>query len=305
MRSLTVGLCGAGAGLGVLIAVAAWRGELARGGGPRWRERLARVERAELRGVLAAGIGVGALAVSRWPAAGAIGAGVGWAGPGLVGAGRRRERVMARTEAVASWAEMLRDTLAAGGLREAILASRRVAPAPIATEVAALAERSEYTPLGQALRHFAQVVDDPVADHVVAALVVAAERQASGLRDMLGRIAATAREQAAMRMRIEAGRARTYAQARFVVIFTPVFAGVVALMSPGYFKPFGTLAGQVVLGGVGAAFIASLWGLQRLAEPASTGRLLAQVGDPAAPPVAAAAGVRGLVAGATVGTRDR
>ena len=103
---------------------------------------------------------------------------------------------MARTEAVAAWAEMLRDTLAAGGFREAILASRRVAPAPIAAQVGELAERSEYAPLGVALRQFAHAVDDPVADHVVAALVVATERQAAGLRDMLGRIAASAREQA-------------------------------------------------------------------------------------------------------------
>ena len=280
MRTLTVGLCGAGVGLGMLIAIAAWRGEMTRAGGQRWRQRLAGVEQAQLRGLLAAALGVAALAVTRWPAAGAIGAGIGWSGPGLVGASRRRQRVMARTEAVASWAEMLRDTLAAGGLREAILASRRVAPAPIAEEVAALAERSEYAPLGIALRQFAHAVNDPVADHVVAALVVATERQASGLRDMLGRIAATAREQAGMRMRTEAGRARTYAQARFVVAFTPLFAVGVALMSPGYFTPFGTLAGQVVLVGVGGAFIASLWGLQRLAEPAMAARLLAQVGDP-------------------------
>jgi len=281
MHTLTIGLCGAGVGLGVLIALAAWRGELTGTGPGRWRQRLAGVEQAQLRGLLAAGVGVAALVLTRWPAAGAVGAGVGWAAPGLLGASRRRQRAMARTEAVAAWAEMLRDTLAAGGLREAILASRRVAPAPIAAEVGALVERSEYAPLGVALRQFAHAVDDPVADHVVAALVVATERQASGLRDMLGRIAASAREQAGMRMRIEAGRARTYAQARFVVGFTPLFALGVALMSPGYFTPFGTLAGQVVLAGVGAAFIASLWGLARLAEPASTARLLAPSGDAA------------------------
>ena len=295
MRTFTVGLFGAGAGLGVLIAVAAWRGEMTKAaGGAGWRGRFARVERAQLRALLAAALGIAAVAVTRWPAAGAIGAGVGWSGPGLVGASRRRQRAMARTEAVAAWAEMLRDTLAAGGLREAILASRRVAPTPIAAEVAALAERSEYAPLGVALRQFAHAVDDPVADHVVAALVVATERQASGLRDMLGRIAASAREQAGMRMRIEAGRARTYSQARFVVGFTPLFAIGVALMSPGYFTPFGTAVGQVVLIGVGAAFIASLMGLQRLAEPAATPRLLA----PADVTTAAGAGRRARLADA-------
>jgi tight adherence protein B len=286
MRTLIVALCGGGAGLGVLVAVAAWRGEMSATSGPGWKDRLARVERAQLRVLLATAAGIAALAVTGWPAAGAIGAAVGWSGPGLMGASRRRHQAMARTEAVAAWAEMLRDTLAAGGLREAILASRRVAPAPIAAEVAALAERSEYAPLGVALRQFAHAVDDPVADHVVAALVVATERQASGLRDMLGRIAGSAREQAGMRMRIEAGRARTYSQARFVVGFTPLFAIGVALMSPGYFTPFGTAVGQVVLIAVGAAFIASLWGLQRLAEPASTVRLLGQVADTAAPAAA-------------------
>ena len=274
MTTILIAALGGGVGLGTLITLAALRGELGGGSRDAWRHRFAQIERAQLRALLAAGLGVTVLAATRWPAAALIGTGVGWAAPGLVGASRRRQRAMNRTEAVAAWAEMLRDTLAAGGLREAILASRRVAPPPIAAEVAALAERSAYAPLGVALRQFARAVDDPVADHVVAALVVASERQASGLRDMLGRIATSAREQSGMRMRIEAGRARTYAQARFVVGFTPLFAIGVALLSPGYFTPFGTLAGQIVLAGVGAAFLASLWGLQRLAEPAATARLL-------------------------------
>ena len=281
MRSVTVAVLGAGVGLGLFLTVAAWRGEITTDASG-WRERVARVEQLQLRVVLAAALAVAAGVVTRWPAAAAIGAGAGWAAPGLVGATRRRQRALARTEAVAVWAEMLRDTLAAGGLREAILASRRVAPAPIAAEVAVLAERSEFAPLAVTLRQFAAAVDDPVADHVVAALVAGSERQASGLRDMLGRIAASAREQAAMRARIEAGRARTYAQARFVVGFTPLFALAVALLSPGYFTPFGTLGGQLVLAAVGAGFVASLWGLQRLAEPAATGRLLSGVSDPAA-----------------------
>jgi len=279
VRTLTVAVLGAGVGLGALLAVAAWRGELV-GTEGRWRERLAGVEQVQLRALLAAALAVTAAVATRWPAAAAIGAGAGWAAPGLIGASRRRQRALARTDAVAAWAEMLRDTLAAGGLREAILASRRVAPEPIAAHVAVLAERSEFAPLAITLRQFAAAVDDPVADHVVAALVVGSERQASGLRDMLGRIAASAREQAAMRAHVEAGRARTYAQARFVVAFTPLFALAVALLSPGYFHPFGTLGGQLVLAAVGAGFVASLWGLQRLAEPASAGRLLAGVSDP-------------------------
>jgi hypothetical protein len=282
MRTVTVAVLGAGVGLGAVMGVAAWRGEL-RTSRIGWRARLDGVEQVQLRTLLAVALAVVAGAVTHWPAAAAIGAGSGWVAPGLIGANRRRQRALARTEAVAVWAEMLRDTLAAGGLREAILATRRVAPEPIATQVAVLAERSEFAPLGVSLRQFAASIADPVADHVVAALVAGSERQASGLRNMLGRVAASAREQAGMRSRVEAGRARTYAQARFVVVFTPLFALGVALLSPGYFRPFGTFAGQLVLAAVGAGFVASLWGLQRLAEPAAAGRLLAGAGRPDEP----------------------
>ena len=209
-------------------------------GGAGWRERLARVERAKLRALLAAALGIAAVAVTRWPAAGAIGAGVGWAGPGLVGvlvlgvsgswpAPRRSPPGLRCCATPSPPAVCARRSWRPGGC-----------PAPIAAEVAALAERSRVRAARRRARQFAHAVDDPVADHVVAALVVATERQASGLRDMLGWIAASAREQAGMRMRIEAGRARTYSQARFVVGFTPLFAIGVALMSPGYFSPFGT-----------------------------------------------------------------
>ena len=118
---------------------------------------------------------------------------------------------------------MLRDTIAAhAGLQEAIAVTARVAPAPIRTEVQALADPGRarlavdcVAPLRRAN------VDDPVADLVVASLVIAAERQAQRLAELLGRRSrSAAREQAAMRLRVETGRARTYASSKALVAIT-------------------------------------------------------------------------------------
>ncbi len=277
MNTLLEGLLGAGAGLGLFIAVAAWRGEFSSTYGHPLQQRLATVEGVGARvGLACAGLViVGGL--TRWPAAAVVAAAAAWMAPDLRNGPRRREQALARTEAIALWAEMLRDTLAAGGLRDAVRANRRVAPAAIRAEVGRLADRAEFTPLGKALRQFATEVDDPVCDAVVAALVIGVERQASGLRELLCEVARSALAMAAMRLRVEAGRAKTYQQARFVIGFTLAFAAILIVTSPGFMKPYGSLTGQGVLGLIGALFVASLWGLNRLARPTARARLLAAI----------------------------
>ena len=80
---------------------------------------------------------------TRWPVA-AVAAGlVGWLTPSFVGLRARRRRQLARSEAVAAWAEMLRDLLVSNaGLHEAIGKSARVAPEAIRGEVRALYVRA-------------------------------------------------------------------------------------------------------------------------------------------------------------------
>ena len=172
---------------------------------------------------------------------------------------------------------MLRDTIAAhAGLQEAIAVTARVAPAPIRTEVQALAVRAERDSLTTALRRFAAEVDDPVADLVVASLVIAAERQAQRLAELLSQIAAAAREQAAMRLRVETGRARTYASSKALVAITFGLAVVLLLFSPTFMEPYDTATGQVVLIAIGALFAGALWGLVLLGRPRR-----ARLGSPA------------------------
>jgi hypothetical protein len=221
-------------------------------------------------------------AVTGWPAAGALVGAAAGVVPMLAGTRRRRQEQMARSEALAAWAEMLRDTIGAhAGLREAIAVTARVAPIAIRSDVRSLAVRAEREPLTVALRRFAAEVADPVADLIVAALIIAADRQAHRLAELLAQIAAAAREQVAMRLRVETGRARTYASARALVIITFGLAVALLVFSPSFMRPYGTATGQVVLIVIGALFAGALWSLVLLGRPAAQPRLLAGIEDDA------------------------
>ncbi len=272
-------LCGAGVGLGVVLVVAGWRGvDLASPtrrpdatGPPRWEHRSARL-------AVAVGTGVLVGAVTGWPVGAVLAAAGGFALPGLWSGGRERTQALARIEAVAGWAEMLRDTMAgAAGIEQAIAATAPVAPLPLRTDVVTLAARLESGErLGPALRAFADDIADPTADLVVAALVLAAEHQARRLGDLLGTLAAAAREQATMRLRVEAGRARTRTSVRVVVGATLSLAVGLAVLNRGYLTPYDSPLGQLVLALVGVLFAGAFAWLARMARPARTQRIIAQ-----------------------------
>ena len=198
--------------------------------------------------------------------------------PLLISARDARAKELAKTEALASWAEMLRDVIAShAGLQEAVAITAAEAPEPIQREVQALAIRAERGSFSLALRRFAAEVADPVADLIVAALVIADERQAHELAGMLDSVAKSARDQTAMRVRVETGRARTYASSRALVIITLGLAVGLIVFSPKFMEPFDQFGGQLVLLVIGALFVGALWGLIVLSRPASPPRLLAGV----------------------------
>jgi Flp pilus assembly protein TadB len=172
---------------------------------------------------------------------------------------------------------LLRDTLAAAaGLEQAILASAAVAPAAIHTEVTGLAVRLETGHrLAPSLRQLADELADPTADLVVAALVLASTQQARNVSDLLGSLATTAREQASMRMRIEAGRARSRTSVRIVVGTTVTFAGLLVLLNRDYLAAYDSLTGQLVLLAIGALFALGFTALARISTVDEPARLLA------------------------------
>ena len=276
MRTLAGAVTGLLFAVGLWIAIAGFRGITQRS----TVRRSISWDQLRWRGGLVVAAAAAGWALTGWPAAGVLAGGAAAVAPLLSGTRRRRDELNAKSEALASWAEMLRDTITAhAGLREAIALTARVAPAPIRKEVQLLAVRAERESLTTALRRFAVEVADPVADLIVASLVIAAERQAQRLAELLTQIAGSAREQSAMRLRVETGRARTYASSRALVAITFGLAVILLVFSPTFMSPYDSATGQIVLMAIGALFAGALWALVQLGRPVTPPRLLAGIED--------------------------
>ena len=220
------------------------------------------------------------LVLTRWPVA-AIGLGaLGWFWTDLFGGRTRREQATARTEAIASWAEMLRDTMSgAHGLEEAVITSAQIAPEAIRREVTALSLRVERQPLDLALRSFADDLAHPSGDLVVTALTLAAHGSVGDLNELLGTLALAAREEAAMRMRVDAARARLRTAVRVISIVTATMAVGLMVLNRSYLDVYGSGVGQLVLAFVALTWGAALWWLGRMSQFLAPERFLASVED--------------------------
>jgi Flp pilus assembly protein TadB len=258
---LLAALAGAGLGAGLLLIVHGLR-RTTRHRAP--RPGLSQEQILRLAGCLGVAAVVGLL--TRWPVGAALAAIAAWTLPRMLGTDRAAQKAQARTEAVAAWAEMLRDNLsAAAGLEQAIIASATVAPAAIRDEVTTLAASIRTgTRLPDALAAFREELNDPTGDLVVRALSQAAHRQASKLADLLAELADLARKRTAVRLRVAAGRARVRTSARVVTATTLVFAVGLIALNRGYLSAYDTAMGQLVLLLIGALFAAGFAGLARL-----------------------------------------
>jgi tight adherence protein B len=230
------------------------------------------------RGLLAVAAAVVAGLLTRWPAVALLAGALGWATPSLLRGTATSRSAIARIEAVAAWTEMLQGLLAAAaGLEQAIIASVRVAPEPIHVEVGELADELRGNqPLRVALGRFAQALDEPTADVVVAALRLAADptQKVGQLRAQLAELATATRETATMRLRVETGRARIRSAARMITFITSAFTLGLLLFNRAYLAPFAGPAGQLVLLVVGACYAMGYWLLIRMAGMTGPDRLV-------------------------------
>lgn len=254
---------GAIAGLGAACILAGWRGVVFEAHLPSGRVAAATTA------------GLFAYLVTRWPVALVGGVAAGWYGPAWRTRRRARRRILERTRAVASLAEMLRDTAAAGlGLADSLRAAARVAPAALAGEMAELERRMALQALPDALRVFADDVDDPLADRVVAALLLA-ERRSGSLEAVLAGLAQTARDEVALAGRVDASRAGLETSAVVVAAVTAFMVLAMTVVSPTYLEPYGDLLGQAVLCLVAGCFAAAWQWLARLERADRPVRILA------------------------------
>lgn len=255
----------AAAGIGLALAVAGLTGREVL---PRPRvAALAITGGRSLRLVSAVGVALVALLLTGWPVGAVLAAGASIAAPRIIGGKAARERAIARTEAIATWTEMVRDSIAAAsGLEEAINGTVSVAPAAIRREVRLLVSRLERQPLASSLVAFGDDLAHPSGDLVVAALTIAARTEASDLSSLLSRLADAIRGEARMRIRVEVGRTRVRTASKVILGVVAATIALLALLNRDYLEVYAAPAGQVVLLAVGGIFALGGWLLVRMAE---------------------------------------
>lgn len=268
-------LAGAVVGAGLFVAVLAVVGLPEPVAGKPKRQRLTLQERGRklvygflagavvllLTGWIVAGVSIGLL-VAYWDR--------------IAGSSRAERRSIERLDALATWTESLRDTIAGAiGLEQAIPATAANAPAPIRPALNLLVDRLRIrTPLPDALKGFAEDLDDPSADVICAALLLNSRLRGPGLRDVLTALAVSTREELDMRRRIEASRKSIRQSVRIVLIIVLGMMGGLAIFNKRYVAPYDTFTGQTMLLVIAALFTLGLLWLRSLATPSKTDRFL-------------------------------
>jgi Flp pilus assembly protein TadB len=229
---------------------------------------------------LAIGVGVGlvTLVITRWIVlAVALGLlAVLW--DQIFGGVQSERRAIAKLDGLAAWTESLRDTIAgAVGLEQAIPATAVNASPTIRPALNLLVDRLRVRePLPSALLKFSDDLDDSSADLIVAALILNARLRGPGLRDVLGALSDSAREELDLRRRVEGSRRSTRRSVQLVVGITLLVPGILVLFNQDYVEPYTSVEGQLVLAFVVALFGLGIVWLRRLAGVETPERFLVE-----------------------------
>lgn len=196
----------------------------------------------------------------------------------IFGGAAEEKRAIERLEGLTGWTESLRDTIAgAVGLEQAIPATAVNAAPVIRPSLNLLVDRLRVRePLPAALMKFADDLDDPSADLIIAALILNARLRGPGLRDVLGALSESGREELDLRRRVEGSRRSTRRSVQIVVAVTLLVSGALILFNQEYLAPYDSADGQIVLVGVILLFAAGVFWLRRLAGVEVPERFLVQ-----------------------------
>lgn len=179
-------------------------------------------------------------------------------------------------EALDRWVRSLAATLATGkSITDAIRISRRTAPPLLADEINLLVTRlNNRWETRDALMRFADAIDSPDADGVVAALILASSRGANGASVTLQALADSIQTQLKGRRAIEVERSKPYVVVRQVTVISLSTLALVFAFSPSFFAPYRTPLGQVLLSVLLIIYIASLLLMRRKARQPDRPRIL-------------------------------
>lgn len=180
-------------------------------------------------------------------------------------------------EALDRWVRSLAAALTTGkSIADAIRISRRTAPPLLRDELNLLVARlNNRWDTRDALLRFADALDSPDADAVIAALILASRRGAGGASATLQALADSLQDQLKGRRLIETERSKPYVVVRQVTLISLVTLALVLIVSPGFFAPYRTPLGQVILSVLLTAYLGSLVLMRLKARPRPRERILA------------------------------
>jgi tight adherence protein B len=179
-------------------------------------------------------------------------------------------------EALDRWVRSLAATLATGkSITDAMRISRRTAPPLLADEINLLVTRlNNRWETRDALMRFADAIDSPDADGVVAALLLASSRGANGASVTLQALADSIQAQLKGRRAVEVERSKPYVVVRQVTVISLSTLVLVFILSPDFFAPYRTPLGQTLLSVLLIIYVASLLLMRRKAQQPDRPRIL-------------------------------
>jgi Flp pilus assembly protein TadB len=183
-------------------------------------------------------------------------------------------------ESLDRWVRSLAAALTTGkSITDAIRISRRTVPPMIADELGLLVARlNNRWGTREALVKFADALDSPDADAVVAALILASNRGTTGASLTLHALADSLQDQLRGRRLIETERSKPYLVVRQVTVITMATMALVFAFNPGFFDSYRSPVGQAILSALVAAYVGSLVLMRRKARQQTRERILVGVG---------------------------
>ena len=203
---------------------------------------------------------------------------VAWVLPLILSPPKDRDGVL--LEALDRWVRSLSASLPTGkSVPDAIRLSGRTAPDAIAEPLGGLITRlNNRWDSRDALMRFADDLDSPDADTVIAALILAANRGANGAALTLSELADSIQAQLKGRREIATERAKPYIVVRQVTVITTITLGAALIFAHTFFEPYGTPLGQLILAVLIALYLGSLLLMRRRATPQKRQRILIGAG---------------------------
>lgn len=247
----------------------------------KWWAGQGRQQRLRFAGSLAAG--AVAFLVTGWPVVLLAVPFLGLALPALLAEPVNRELTM--LEALDRWVRSLAATLPTGrSVTDAMRVTARQAPDLLSRPLQVMVARMDARwSTREALQALADDLDSPNADAVVAALMLAAQRGGVGASATLAELADTIQARLAALREVEAERAKPRVVVRQVTAITLVALGAALLLQPGFFAPYRSPIGQLVMVAQVLTYVLSLLALRRMTIPRRRERILQRYQGAAVP----------------------